>query len=97
MLRKTICRISWMKKEMAQGLRLSDDPIAGQARGGGGDLLADLDHVVDVTLSVGASGDGQSDQLHRGGRFGPVRVAAEHHGADLTATHAAGDVERYRQ
>ena len=77
--------------------RLPGDPQPAQVCGPRGDLGADLDHVVDVALRVGAAWDGEPHEIHRRGRLAPVRLPAEHDGADLAAADSAGDVERHRE
>ena len=52
-------------REVAQGPWLVDDPVAGQLIGPAGDVLEDLDHVVDVALRVRPPRDGQAHQVER--------------------------------
>ncbi len=53
--------------EVAQGGRLLDDPHAAQVGGTLGDPADDLDDEVDMRLGVDPAGDGEPDELHRGG------------------------------
>src|SRR4249920_3051001 len=54
--------------EMAQGGRLRlDHAQASQVRRSSGDGCHDLDDVVDVALGIGPAGDGEADEVHRGG------------------------------
>ena len=55
---------------MAQHGRLLDDPEAAQLGSTLRDVFADLDHVVNVRLRVGASRDRQTHQIHRRGLLG---------------------------
>jgi hypothetical protein len=53
-------------REVAQGGGLVHDPVAGELTGAAGDVLADLDDVVDVALRVGPPWDGQAHQVKSG-------------------------------
>jgi hypothetical protein len=76
-----------------RGWLLDDAQLAGVR----GDVLAHLDHVVDVGLRVGPPRYRQPDQVHRRRLLGAVGVAAEHHRADLAAADAAFQVEGDRE
>ena len=56
-------------REVAQGPWRVDDPVAGQLIGAAGDVLAHLDHVVDVALRVRPPRDGQAHQVERRGHL----------------------------
>ncbi len=73
------------------------DAVAAQIGGAAGDFLADLDHVVDMTLGIGAARDGQAYQFQGGGGFAAIGVAAEHDRADLAAAHATDCVQGHGQ
>src|SRR5665647_966247 len=73
--------------KVAQGRGLVDDAVAPQVSRVLCDVLADLDDVVDVALRVRPPRDGQPRQVEGGRHLRAVRLAAEHHRADLDAAH----------
>ena len=79
--------------EVPQLPGLGGDAHAGQLGGPAGGF----DDVVEVALGVGAAGDGQADQVHRGRGLGAVWPQAEHDGADLAGPHSAFGVQRAGQ
>src|SRR5215472_10742690 len=93
--RSWACSVCWLEPcgEMAQSRGLGEDAHAGQIEGPVGDLCDDLDHVVDMALGVGAAGDGEADQVHRGRGLGAAGVQTEHHRADLAGSDAAFEVQ----
>jgi hypothetical protein len=78
---------------MPQALRFVDDVIAGEVGRPVGDIGAYFYHVVDVALGVGATGNGEADELERRGLFGSIRVTSEHYRSDLTGSDTACLVE----
>ena len=56
-----------------------------------------FDHVVEVALGIGAAGDGETDQVHRGRDLGAVGPQAEHDGSDLAGPHSAFLIQRAGQ
>src|SRR5436309_3659508 len=83
--------------EVAELWRLLDDAVAAQLGRPLRDGQHDLDDIVDVALGVGAPRDRHADEIHRRGRFAPIRTATEHHRADLDTADPAGFVERDRE
>ncbi len=83
--------------EVPQRRRLLDDAQALELLRLLRDALDDLDDEVHVALRVRAPGNREPNEIHRGGFLGAVGRAAEHHGADLTAAHAAFPVHRHRE
>src|SRR6266545_5885687 len=77
-------------REVAQPLRLLDDPVAAQALGPPSDCGDHLADVVDVALGVDPPGERQPHQLvRRGGvRAAVGRGTTEHERADLDAAQA---------
>ncbi len=88
--------VQWFEagSEVAQDRGFVNEPVAGQFAGAAGNVLADLDHVVDMALCICPPWDRQPHEVHRGGLLRTVRLAAEHDCADLAATHPACLVER---
>src|SRR5512135_591102 len=58
--------------EVPQRGRLVGHPQPAQLRAAPGDCGADLDHVVDVALGVGAARDREADEIHRRRLLPPV-------------------------
>jgi len=83
--------------EVAQGLRFPDHSISRQGGGILGDRSDDLNHIVNMALGIGSPGNRQSDQLHCGGRFGTIRLTAEHHCANFTTSDSTRFVKGYRE
>src|SRR5271169_6657012 len=75
--------------EVPQLPGLGHDAHAGQLGGPAGDPGDGFDHVVEVALGVGAAGNGEPDQVHRGRGLGAVWPQAEHDGPDLAGPHPA--------